>query len=349
MTPREYTYARYLAAKKTVDDRALNQHVVAHVRRRLALEFGPLRVLEVGAGVGTMLARLVEWDVLKQATYVLLDADPDGLRGARTWLEDWAGGRGLTVATDADAFTLRGADVDLRVETVAAELGRFLENRAALPKANLLLANAFLDLVDLRSTLPALLDLLAPNGTYWFSINFDGETIFEPAHAYDEELLSVYHRSMDTRVRHGRKAGDSRTGRHLFGHLRDAGASISAAGGSDWVVHAPDGRYRGDEAHFLHHVVHTVDEELRTSDDVDAAHLGEWVRVRHAQIDTGELAYVAHQLDFAGGRAGEAGSETAEAGAPGESPRATTTPPQGFRRRGPKRATACVAHGRAGS
>ena len=55
-------YARYLAAKTTVDDRALNQHVVAELRRLMPA--GAPRVLEVGAGLGTMVARLMDWGVV---------------------------------------------------------------------------------------------------------------------------------------------------------------------------------------------------------------------------------------------------------------------------------------------
>ena len=49
--------------------------------------------------------------------------------------------------------------------------------------------------------------------------------------------------SMGERVRHGRPAGDSRSGRHLFAHLRRAGARLLAAGASDWVVHAQPSGY----------------------------------------------------------------------------------------------------------
>ena len=52
-------YARYLAAKTTVDDRALNRHVLAELCRLMPA--GAPRVLEVGAGLGTMVARLMDW------------------------------------------------------------------------------------------------------------------------------------------------------------------------------------------------------------------------------------------------------------------------------------------------
>ena len=46
----EYGYSRYLAAKQSVDDRALNRTVLAELRRLLPA--GAPRVVEVGAGLG---------------------------------------------------------------------------------------------------------------------------------------------------------------------------------------------------------------------------------------------------------------------------------------------------------
>src|SRR5206468_9181996 len=86
-------YARYLAAKTSVDDRALKRHVLAQLRRLMPA--GAPRVLEVGAGLGTMLARLVDWGVLDGGEYTLLDADHRLLDGSRRWLGDWAAARGL--------------------------------------------------------------------------------------------------------------------------------------------------------------------------------------------------------------------------------------------------------------
>jgi hypothetical protein len=107
---------------------------------------------------------------------------------------------------------------------------------------------------------------------------------------------------MDERVRYGRPAGESRTGRHLFHHLRAAGAPALAAGSSDWVVHpAPDGNYPADEACFLRRILNTIRDALRNRPDrVDPADLADWLAVRDRQLAAGELVYIAHQLDFAG-------------------------------------------------
>jgi hypothetical protein len=190
---------------------------------------------------------------------------------------------------------------DLRVRLVHAELGRYLEtDHGAL--ADVLIANAVLDLVDVPAILPGLLRLLVPGGVYWFTINYDGESIFAPGHPHDDQVMRAYHRDMDERVRYGRPAGESRTGRHLFHHLRAAGAPALAAGSSDWVVSAgPDGNYRGDEASFLRSILSTIQDALRSRPAwVDPADLADWLAVRDRQLAAGELVYIAHQLDFAG-------------------------------------------------
>src|SRR5215472_9952143 len=70
--PMTLDYARYLAAKTTVDDRALNRHVLAELCRLMPA--GAPRVLEVGAGLGTMVTRLMEWGAVGGGEYILLDA-----------------------------------------------------------------------------------------------------------------------------------------------------------------------------------------------------------------------------------------------------------------------------------
>jgi hypothetical protein len=288
-------YARYLAAKTTVDDRALNRHVLAELRRLMPA--GAPQVLEVGAGLGTMVARLMDWGVVGAGEYVLLDADRQLLDCSRRWLCDWAAARSLRSYLRPDGLQVG----DLRVRLVHAELGRYLE-AAHGAVADVLIANAVLDLVDVPAVLPGLLRLLVPGGVYWFTINYDGESIFAPSHPHDDQVMHAYHRDMDERFRYGRRAGDSRTGRRLFHYLRAVGAPALAAGPSDWVVNAgPDGNYPADEAYFLRSILSTIQNALRSRRDrVEPADLADWLAVRGRQLDAGELVYIAHQLDFVG-------------------------------------------------
>src|SRR5215472_10492438 len=162
-------YARYLAAKTTVDDRALNGHVLAELRRLLPA--GAPRMLEVGAGLGTMVTRLLDWGIVSAGEYVLLDTDGQLLECSRRWMHDWAAARGVRTDLRPDGLLVG----DLRVRLVHAELAAYLEAGPG-DLADVLIANAVLDLVDVPAVLPELLRQLTPGGVYWFTINYDGES-----------------------------------------------------------------------------------------------------------------------------------------------------------------------------
>jgi hypothetical protein len=51
----EYSFPHYLLSKQSVDDRALNRNVLDSLKANLRA--APIRIIEVGAGIGTMLAR----------------------------------------------------------------------------------------------------------------------------------------------------------------------------------------------------------------------------------------------------------------------------------------------------
>jgi SAM-dependent methyltransferase len=258
---------------------------------------GTPQVLEVGAGLGTMVARLMDWGAVGAGEYILLDADRQLLDSSRRWLCDWAAARGLRSDLLPDGLRVG----DLRVRLVHAELGSYLEAAHGAP-ADVLIANAVLDLVDVPAVLPGMLRLLVPGGVYWFTINYDGESIFEPGHPHDHQIMQAYHRDMDERIRYGRPAGESRTGRRLFHYLRAAGAPALAAGSSDWIVSSgPDGNYPADEAYFLRSILDTIQNALRNRQDrVEPADLADWLAERGRQLAAGELVYIAHQLDFVG-------------------------------------------------
>src|SRR5215510_7202445 len=97
--PRTYSFARYLSAKKSVDDRALNQHVWQSLGAALprATAEQPLQILEVGAGLGTTVERLYAGGMLTNATYTAIDLEPTLIAEARRRLPQWAAAQGLHV------------------------------------------------------------------------------------------------------------------------------------------------------------------------------------------------------------------------------------------------------------
>jgi SAM-dependent methyltransferase len=298
-------YIRYLAAKKTLDDRSLNRPVwdalVRAVRGRP--DTSPLRVLEVGCGIGTMLERLLDWGLLTRAAYTGIDVEAKFIQAARQRC------RRLAAARHADLAPAAGGDLvwrtpaqDVRISLKAADLFDFIDREPEKSAWDLIVAHAVLDLIDLAGALPRLLSLLVPGGLFYFSLNFDGATILEPPVDPDLDRLieALYHLTMDRGRPGGKPAGSSVTGRRLLRELAAAGARVAAAGSSDWVVFpGPDG-YPGDEAYFLHCIIDTISRALQGHPALEVSRFRDWVDRRHRQIDSAELIYIAHQLDVMG-------------------------------------------------
>ncbi|HTX92472.1 MAG TPA: hypothetical protein VMC09_14770 [Anaerolineales bacterium] len=287
------SFSRYLLSKQTVDERALNRPVYQKLAE--CLPKGPQRIVEVGAGVGTMLARLLRWGLFETAEYTAVDAMPENIQFAARWLPEWAAGNGFASETlGGNRLRLWNASREARVNLVADDVFSFVGSNP--PPAGLLIAHAFLDLMPLPDSLPKLFSLLEPGGLAWLTVNFDGLTCFEPPidPQLDAGLERLYHKTMDERP----SGGDSRTGRHLFAHLQAAGVTLLASGASDWVVHPLAGAYPADEAFFLQFILSFFEQSLADHPELDPAVFSDWLAKRRAQVEAGELVYIAHQLDF---------------------------------------------------
>jgi SAM-dependent methyltransferase len=293
-TEPDWSFARYLSAKQSVDDRALNRGVWQALADAVQQCHEPvLNVLEVGCGVGTMADRLVRWGLFDSAAnphYLGIDNQAENIAIAR---ERFANQRALqaTWLTD-DLYAFAG-----------------VPNRHAT--FDLVIAHAVLDLLDLDRALAAIHTLLKPGGLAWLTINFDGATILEPVVDADFDALveQVYHRTMDERMTNGIVSGDSRTGRHMFAALPSRGFQIMAAGASDWVVLPGPHGYPADESYFLRFILHGMATTLAKRPEIDSHKLDAWLDTRTQQVANCALIYIAHQLDFLARRnQGENGS-----------------------------------------
>jgi SAM-dependent methyltransferase len=304
-SPAAPDFIRYLAAKKGLDDRSLNRPVWGALAQAVQgrPDSSPLRVLEVGCGIGTMVERLLDWGLLTRGAYTGIDVEAEFIRAAAARLHGYAAGRQAPlIQASGRVMRFSTPAQDVRITLEAADLFDFLDREPGKSAWDLLVAHAVLDLIDLPTALPRLLSRLAPGGLFYFSLNFDGATIFEPPidPDLDARIEALYHRTMDRRCCGGKPSGSSRTGRRLFGGLKEAGARVAAAGSSDWVVWpGPDG-YPGDEAYFLHFIIDTIGRALHGHPELEMSRFQAWIAARHRQIEARELIYVAHQLDVMG-------------------------------------------------
>ncbi len=116
---------------------------------------------------------------------------------------------------------------------------------------------------------------------------------------FEDQVVKFYHQSMDER--HGGDRGHSQTGRRLLATLGRSAGKVLAAGSSDWVVWpTPEGSYPADEAYFLHYILETINQALASHPELDQEKFQTWLTRRQAQIEAGELIFMAHQLDLCG-------------------------------------------------
>jgi SAM-dependent methyltransferase len=299
--PEQDRFARYLAAKKGVDDRSLNERVWQGLAAALAdaATRGRLEIVELGAGIGTMIERVAERSLVSSAVYTAVDARSSNRDLARRRLPERFAGLGYAARGRDGPTVFDRGDERLEVRLVAGNAFEYLSHRPP-QSCDLALAHAFLDEVDADTFLPLLVSRLRPGALCYFSLCFDGVTSLQPEidARFDATIEVLYHETMDRRVVAGRSSGDSRTGRHLFERLRRLGLELLSAGSSDWVVFAGSARYEGDEAFFLHHLVDVIRGALDGEPRLDARRFAEWIARRHEQIDRGELVWISHNMDL---------------------------------------------------
>src|SRR5271157_4644276 len=135
---------------------------------------------------------------------------PTLIAEAHRRLLQWADERGFQVDENRQRqLQLQRAAQHITIETEAIDVARFTVREHGRRAWDLLIGQAFLDLIDMPATLPALCSLVRPGGLLYFPLTFDGGTVFQ-------------------RVLEGKPSGDSRAGRRLFAHLRTAGCSSRA-------------------------------------------------------------------------------------------------------------------------
>lgn len=300
-----YSFIRYLASKKTVDDRALNKDVWKSLVSEVQTSFKDqkLRILELGAGIGTMVERLFEWDFFPVFEYTALDVEPGNINYAIERISKWSSDHNFSIEqTSQTSRILENSNFFASLEYNVNDIYHFLEANQGIRAWDLVIAHALLDLIDIPRTLHLVRKIADKRALFYFTLNFDGITSFQPEmnDVSEDLILNQYHRTMDERFISGAPSGGSHSGRHLFNYLHQASYQILDAGASDWVVFPVSGAYLHDEAYFLHFIINTIQEAVSDTLSLETRQLQSWLNARHSQVDRGELTYIAHQIDFFG-------------------------------------------------
>lgn len=283
----------YLTAKRTVDDRSLNRRVLNSFSAALAeRDQEEVRIVEIGAGTGTMPVRLAQWGVLPdRVTYRAVERRPDHVAAARERVPAQLASSGYDVdrkdrRTDG-GFTATRGDQRLRIRFETGDAFDVDDG------ADALVACAFFDLVSLPEALVDFRRCLATDGLLYAPITFDGLTGFVPSHPLDGTITELYHRHMANR-----RPGGPNAGRELLETIPAVDGDVVAVGGSDWIVRPLDGSYPDDERLVVEYLLSTIHDAVSELDSLEQAEIDAWIDERQRQVDTGSLLFLAHNLDI---------------------------------------------------
>lgn len=296
-SPPEFDLQRYVAVKRTVEDRAASSRVLEVLREGLGSKPRP-RVLDFGAGLGYTLDRLLDREVMPDGTeYIGVDLAPELTAAA----EDRLRNHEAVVPRDNDhgaGFEWQGDDAGIRISFQTGDAYSYLQTDSA--PWDFVIAQAFLAEPDVAVALDKIAAGLRPGGVCYFPMVFDGITRFEPPvdPGLDEAIINRYHASLEQVDQSGQPGGNPKAGRAVVEAVDARGADLLAVASADWVIYPRGTGYPGDEAYLLHQLVGSIESAVSSREVIDSDRIAEWVETRRDQVSNGQLVFISHRLDI---------------------------------------------------
>ncbi len=294
MIDETFDYPEYLAIKQAIDDRSLNQSVWQALAASLKSKVGShgFRILEIGAGTGSMIIRLLNAGLLDHCQYFAVELEPGFARVAENELSVWAGAHGCRMEVIGPSRWTLGNGKVIEIQWLTADILE-LPSGCDAGYFDLLIGHAIIDLLPVPECLPGLLHLVKPGGGYYFSLNFAGVTSFSPSHSRDLEITEAYHRDMDRRFP-GIKWRASQTGQLLGSWLKEQGHLVLADGDSNWQLSSGP-TPSAEDNRFIGNILDTMAKALAGLEGLE-----DWLNLRRQQVDSGSLLFFAANRDYFG-------------------------------------------------
>jgi 2-polyprenyl-3-methyl-5-hydroxy-6-metoxy-1,4-benzoquinol methylase len=285
-----FDYPAYLSAKKSIDDRSLNRQVwstMCHWLEYRQTQKPGIKLLEIGAGIGTMIERIADEAIVKDFHYTAIEQEP----GFRDYaLQRLSESQEYTLISKDQLWQLTTPNTTITIDWLS---GDALDINQIVKETDfdLVLSHAVIDLLPVPLFLPDLFKQLEPDGGYYFSLNFSGKTEFRPVHPDDETIYDAYHKDMDDRFNNIDWL-PSRTGEILGEWLIEQGHTVLATGPSDWRLASRDNE---DDILFLENMLQTIEKALQGLPCLES-----WLIERRRQLASKELSFTASNIDYFG-------------------------------------------------
>ena len=287
-------FADFLQAKFALDERSLNRDVRAAFLDALH-SLPQVHCLDVGAGTGATLRRLLNSELTTPLSLTALDRDPGLLDIARQEAEGWLRALGLEPRVEAGAILTQGERLTA-IRFAVDEVKDHQPDRLY----NVITAHAFLDLAPLPEALRLFAAWLQPGGYLYASTNYDGDTALEREYDdadFESRLLDHYNHTMEQRRVDGQATGGAYCGRRLHELLPEYGFDILAQGSSDWNITPVLGEYRDGDALCLKALLEMIYGEGQRSGLFRQDQLDRWHEDRLRLLRRRRLGLTIRQLD----------------------------------------------------
>lgn len=292
------TFRDYLDIKFSLDERSLNPAVKTAFFTALR-DRPALACLELGAGSGASIWRLLNADLKARLDITAVDRDRDLLELAQRRTVALLGARGFKVTASPGAIKAKQGKRQITVEFIMADLQDFEHDR--LGHYDAVIAHAVMNLLPPRTMAGRILSWLKPRGLFYATLNYDGGTSLLPIYrdqSLEDRILAVYDATMEKRRVEGHSTGSARSGRRLHAALLETGMSVLAYGSSDWNLTPLNRRYLDRESVCLAALLDVVRDEAEQSGQFTEEELDFWYRSRLRQVRECDLGLIVHQLDF---------------------------------------------------
>ncbi|MDB5921137.1 MAG: uncharacterized protein JWN13_73 [Betaproteobacteria bacterium] len=291
--------ADYLEAKFPLDERSLNTDVRQACFERLGRKRGVLHCLDVGTGTGAMVRRLLDSELKTSLAITAVDHDASALKIGAIAIAAQLNRLGYRARAHASGIEAEHAGRQIRVDLLCRGLFEFEPAKSA--RYDFISAHSFMDIVPMARALSLFSAWLAQEGVLYATLNYDGDTALFPLYrdpAFETAVLAEYDASMERRRVQGEPTGGARSGRRLYSLLAETGFDVAAYGSSDWNITPREGRYRDRDADVLRALLFMIRGESERQPGIDRDRLARWYAERSAQLESGALGMIVHQLDI---------------------------------------------------
>lgn len=283
-TAHAFNYPRYLKALQSVSARAQSdalyqqflEALLAHADETRA----PLRVLEIGAGRGDQMGRILD-DMAARDTavhYTALEPQPENRAVTETAARSYATGP-HTVTIQPTPF------LDVATEDATAY--------------DAIVARSVLDLMPLQDALRSIAGLISETGILYAPLTFAMGTKLAPypsarTAGTEHKVTSIYHNSI-------RQKTDIENGAypaHEISHWANIQSAHITMKGSDWVIAPSKKTYHQDEAYALQSILAFMHDEAEQVATIPQPDLDSWWTTRMRMLHNNTLIYTANQFDL---------------------------------------------------